>query len=390
MKRILKLLTYCLVIPLIFFLHSTAGFAVQTALKEGMSGDSVLKLQQKLHDLGYYQGTPDGSYGPGTRSAVVNFQSANKLTVDGIAGAGTLGALHLLGSNASGGGEQAPLKEGMSGDAVLKLQQKLHDLGYYQGTPDGSYGPGTRSAVVSFQSANNLSADGITGMDTLGALQLLGSKVSSENNSSGGDPSALKQGMSGDNVLKLQTKLCELGYCQSAPDGLFGTGTRSAVADFQSDNNLAVDGVAGERTLLALQSASPKATLANRGQALNRDAQAIVEFAKEYLGVKYVWAGQSSSGFDCSGFTSFVFDYFNIDLPRMADAQFNTGSKVSKLEPGDLVFFTTYEPGPSHVGIYIGDNKFIHASSGAGHVTITSLSESYYQSRYLGARRVIG
>ena len=384
MNRSLKLFTICLATLLILFLQNTAGFADQSVLKEGMSGDGVLDLQQKLRDLGYYQGTPDGVFGPGTRTAVASFQSANNLTVDGIAGVGTWEALRLSGSN---GGV---LKEGMTGDSVLKLQQKLHDLGYYQGTPDGSFGPGTRSAVVGFQSANNLTVDGIAGAGTLEALRQGGTVASAGNTAAGGESSALKQGMSGDNVLKLQTKLSELGYYQSTPDGVFGPGTRSAIASFQYDNKLTVDGVAGEKTLLALQSANPQVALTNRGQAIDRDAEAIVAFARQYLGVSYAWAGQGPSGFDCSGFTYYVFDYFNINLPRTADGQYNAGSKVSKLQLGDLVFFSTYEAGPSHVGIYIGDNQFIHSSSGAGVVTITSLSDSYYKARYLGARRIIG
>ena len=86
-----------------------------------------------------------------------------------------------------------------------------------------------------------------------------------------------------------------------------------------------------------------------------------------------------------------MFDQLGYGLPRMADGQFEVGIPVSRnsLEPGDLVFFETYEPGPSHVGIYIGNDQFIHASSGAGHVTVTPLNKTYYRDRYLGARRIL-
>lgn len=119
--------------------------------------------------------------------------------------------------------------------------------------------------------------------------------------------------------------------------------------------------------------------------------QQITAMAKQYVGTPYVWGGASPAGFDCSGFVYYLYKQFDIDLPRMADGQALTGNSVniSDLQPGDLVFFSTYEPGPSHSGIYLGDGCFIHASSGAGEVIITSLLKPYYKERYLGARRVI-
>ncbi|MHB2017712.1 MAG: C40 family peptidase [Candidatus Xenobia bacterium] len=111
----------------------------------------------------------------------------------------------------------------------------------------------------------------------------------------------------------------------------------------------------------------------------------LVSAARRYLGVPYVWGGESAYGFDCSGFTSVTFAQLGITLPRAADAQFDAGKPVAHPNVGDLVFFTTYLPGPSHVGIYIGNDRFIHASCSHG-VTVSNLHDQYFASRYLGAR----
>ena len=118
----------------------------------------------------------------------------------------------------------------------------------------------------------------------------------------------------------------------------------------------------------------------------------IVREAMRYLGIPYRWGGESSRGVDCSGFVYIVFANRVPSLARMNSYNyFQTGIPIDRanLQPGDLVFFTTYAPGPSHVGIYAGDGKFIHASSGARRVTISSLDEPYYAARYLGARRLL-
>ncbi len=116
----------------------------------------------------------------------------------------------------------------------------------------------------------------------------------------------------------------------------------------------------------------------------------IVAFAKQYLGVPYVWAGSTPSGFDCSGFVSYVFKSNGYQTNRTAAAIYQNGVAIDKseLQPGDAVFFASSSQAIGHVGIYIGDGQFIHSSSGAGYVTINSLDESYYSRMYVGARRI--
>ncbi|GAK49958.1 NLP/P60 protein [Candidatus Moduliflexus flocculans] len=120
--------------------------------------------------------------------------------------------------------------------------------------------------------------------------------------------------------------------------------------------------------------------------------QDIIETAQQYLGKVYVWGGTSPRGFDCSGLTYFVYRINGIELPRISSLQYRAalGKKIKKahLHEGDLVFFETYRPGPSHVGIYIGNNQFIHASPKYG-VTISNLDDPYFKNRYIGAKAVL-
>lgn len=122
--------------------------------------------------------------------------------------------------------------------------------------------------------------------------------------------------------------------------------------------------------------------------------ESIVETARKYLGVNYVWGGTSPSGFDCSGLVQYAFAQAGIELPRVTYDQINVGQAVqpNKLRPGDLVFFDTdrKRSGPDHVGIYMGGGKFIHAPRPGDKVKISSLSDSYYMDRWMAGRRVSG
>jgi cell wall-associated NlpC family hydrolase len=115
-----------------------------------------------------------------------------------------------------------------------------------------------------------------------------------------------------------------------------------------------------------------------------------VEVGKRFLGVPYLWGGTTPLGFDCSGLVQLVCKMNGINLPRDADMQFMVGKpiEIKDLQPADLVFFSNANSGITHVGMFVGDGEFIHASGKANGVTITSLSDPYYQSILVGARRV--
>ena len=196
---------------------------------------------------------------------------------------------------------------------------------------------------------------------------------------------AFRVGDQGSEIAEIQGKLVLLGYDVMA-DGDFGPATVEAIKAFQKANGLEVNGLIGPATYAALLGRD----MPDISRGANYIARRIISSAMDYMGVPYIFGGTTPYGFDCSGYVQYVFANAGISLPRTADVQYEQGTPISTAElvPGDLVFFTTYTYGASHVGIYVGDGNFIHASSSRG-VTISSLSEAYYSSHYIGARRIL-
>lgn len=237
-------------------------------------------------------------------------------------------------------------------------------------------------------------------------------------------------GDKGGEIPAIQKKLIAAGY-HARLNGEYDANTKWAVRLFQKAKGLPVDGVVGPATYKALMGRAMKASdLKNVGRMdsskiaaemkasrkaaasssvggihldpigsdftfapngpVPREVRDILTNAESYEGVPYVFGGTTPSGFDCSGYVRYVFAKSGISLPRMADEQYNVGTTVAKrnLQPGDLVFFQTYEPGVSHSGIYIGGGKFISATSSRG-VAIADLNDDYWGARYIGAKRVL-
>ena len=204
-------------------------------------------------------------------------------------------------------------------------------------------------------------------------------------NVSTGDAAQFRVGDQGEEIAEIQGQLVLLGYDVVA-DGAFGVATVEAIKDFQKTKGIKADGLIGPATYMALLGKDmPEIT-----RGMSYLANTIISSSMNYIGVPYVFGGTSPYGFDCSGYVQYIFAKAGISIPRTADVQYEFGTPIptTELVAGDLVFFSTYTYGASHVGIYLSDNNFIHASSSRG-VTIDSLGSSYYSSRYIGARRIL-
>ncbi|MCR2045176.1 N-acetylmuramoyl-L-alanine amidase [Anaerosalibacter massiliensis] len=260
-KRLISFLLIISILVVFYIPNVDAAPEFNRLLRTGSRGSDVATVQRKLNDLGYNAGKADGIFGNRTYNAVVSFQRANGLSADGIVGKNTINKLYSNPSkpnNPSNPGNSAPitslLRRGSRGSEVVTLQSRLNELGYNAGKADGIFGGGTYNAVVSFQRANGLSADGIVGKNTVNKLYSNPSKPnkpSNPSNSGNSTPitSLLRRGSRGPEVVTLQNRLNELGYNAGKADGIFGGGTYNAVVKFQRANGLSADGIVGKNTI---------------------------------------------------------------------------------------------------------------------------------------------
>ncbi|TWI59816.1 C40 family peptidase [Halalkalibacter nanhaiisediminis] len=391
---------------------ANASLSTQQVLRQGTSSSQVGSLQRQLKEAGYFKHEVTGYYGRITTEAVRSFQRANRLTVDGIAGPKTLNALQNATavtmeqvqpspapttSSATPAQSNTVIRVGSTGQAVERLQQRLRDLGYFQGTVNGQFNETTSEAVRRFQQQQRISVDGIVGPQTWRALDsasvvapakpsaLTPAPSTPAQTGSTSGSTVLRVGSQSPAVSNLQSQLKVIGLFNQNPTGYFGTITEQAVRAFQRQQGLTPDGIAGPKTVQLLNQLAGSPAPAEATNSFN--VMNLVADASEQLGVPYVWGGTTTAGFDCSGFLQYIFAKSNVSIPRTVASMWEVGTSVGEPRIGDLVFFTTYAPGASHAGIYIGNGQFVHSGSSTG-VTIANMSTKYWNDRYIGAKRL--
>lgn len=253
MKIKVKILAVLLII---MSLLSFANVGYAGNLSEGDKNNDVLVLQQRLVTLGYLESQyTTGFYGIITKAAVKAFQRDNKLPVTGVYDAATQKLLKSPVSNSNNSGNStsssASAKYGDKNNNVKQIQEKLIQLGYLKVAATGYFGELTHDAVVKFQRAKGLTADGIVGPKTREKL------FSSSTSKSGmpsriAKPGTLRLNDRGDEVYDLQIKLKSKGMFSSNATGFFGDITKNAVIKFQRASGLKADGIAGPQTLSKL------------------------------------------------------------------------------------------------------------------------------------------
>lgn len=239
-----------LMIVLLVLMTAWTACASAASIKQGSTGSDVTQLQKMLKSLGYYSGSISGHAGEKTVEAIKAFQKKYGLTQDGIAGSATMAKLKAVAEP----DKEVPETESAERDDVKLAQTKLKELGLYNGQITGNIGAKTKSAIKAFQKQYGLTADGMLSAETLKKIKSVSVK-SDESEKAGTNSSSLKLGSTGKEVSSLQENLKKLEYYYGSVTGHYGSLTRAAVTKFQRANGLTADGVAGKKTVTAVESA---------------------------------------------------------------------------------------------------------------------------------------
>lgn len=356
----------------------------------GAEGTDVEQLQTRLYELGYIPKVT-GYFGTDTEAAVKEFQKRNGLYEDGNVGENTREILYSA--------QAIPLSFylGDENDEILSYQKKLNELGYLTTKPDGKYGNDTVNAVKLFQDNNGLIADGYVGPATKDLLM-----------SGQAEEYAVKTGDRGDSVSNIQKYLVNLGYLSSIT-GYFGSDTHDAVINFQKTNGLSADGKVGSQTINKLLSPDAKKWRGGSsgesssgggsssgngsgsiggGNSSSSIVNSIISIAQSKLGSRYIYGAKGPNTFDCSGFVYYVLNKAGIKQSYMTSFSWQNTHRyqkitsMSSIKRGDIISYH------GHVGIALGNNQMIDASSSQGKVRVTSITSSYWVRNFVCAYRI--
>lgn len=355
-----------LLCTILLFLTATAFAA--PILKQGSEGHDVLVLQQNLKKLGYFV-EPDGVFDTTTFNAVVAFQREENLPSTGIVDRVTW---HALQSKAS---QKADADEAERGQTSAS-QEALPPA-------TSSEPPTAQQNVLPTVDATESSNEKEPIQESAPPSDHEGKNTSTIHPQPATLPSPGK-----DSTQKPQTSIHETKSPKPETQAPPATSTpiQKPSSKLDPKQEEPKTETKESKTSLKVEKVPEQAPFLPKGKV-----DAIIKTAKKYTGTKYVFGGTTPKGFDCSGFVQYVFKQNGFSLPRTADEQYKLGKGVKKraeLEPGDLVFFSTYEKGASHCGIYLGKNQFIHVSSSKG-VRVDSLDDSYWKPRWYGGKHIV-
>ncbi len=307
------------------------------ALNPGDKGSDISKLQQRLKDLEYYDyASITGYYGPVTAEAVKKFQRTHSLEANGAMTADNLALLY------SDSVKYYTMYPQDSGDDIKSMQDRLSQLGYFEGSSTGYFGSITTNAVKRFQDANGLGVDGVVGKNTRGVLYSDSAKAASGSSSSSSESSV------------------------NSPEGTSGS------SDANSEGS---DSSAGSS---------------------NTTIQRVLDVANSQMGKPYSYGSSGPNSYDCSGFVYYCLKNSGVATGRLSSAGYSTVSgwqsisDMGSLAVGDLIYFKSDKSSVvSHIGIYIGGGSMIHCAPSSNGVSISSISSGYYNRNFLGAKRFI-
>lgn len=293
--------------------------------------------------------------------------------------------------------ELTNIKYGSTNPSIEHLQYKLTKIGYYEDRIDGSYGLLTEHAVKRLQSTNHLPITGKVNSKTVEAISW--EEKAADIKAIEPLIDSITYGDDNADVKVVQEVLLYYGYYKGSVDSIYGPLTEQAIKDVHQDIDINDTEIKQKSIHLENEEAvNEHKTQENlvteqidedvRQLPVDKNDLSIIPAAKSFLGTPYVWGGTNPTGFDCSGYIQFLYAQQDVVIPRTVNEIWNFSTSVSSPSVGDLVFFETYQAGPSHLGIYLGNNEFIHAGSSNG-VSISQLhGNSYWESRYLGAKRI--